>query len=83
MRIDFNSYPEVSKAFYEYFHTSFHPFFNALYTVALRRIYFDAVLFDDYLHKLYGDFESQRKSTFDIITEKYGKEACEFIRKIL
>ena len=39
--------------------------------------------FDDYLHRLYGEYELEDKSMSDIITEKYGIEANIFINQLI
>jgi hypothetical protein len=79
------TYPEVAKEFHSHFHTSFHPFFMPVYSVATDKIQFDLMKFDDHLHKLHGDYESEGagKSMRDIVTEKYGADAMQFILKLI
>jgi hypothetical protein len=79
------TYPDVAREFHSHFHISFHPFFMAVYSVATDRIQFDLVKFDYYLHRLHGDYDSEGagKSMRDIVTEKYGAEATQFILKLI
>ncbi|MDR2556774.1 MAG: hypothetical protein LBC49_03570 [Bacteroidales bacterium] len=48
-----------------------------------HRICIDIVAFDNYLHKLYGDYEDAGFSMQDLIIEKYGIEADAVLNKLI
>jgi hypothetical protein len=43
----------------------------------------DFIAFDDYLHKLHGDYEDRGLSMRDVVIENYGAEADEILDKLI
>jgi hypothetical protein len=74
---------KVRVDFRRLFDTDFVPFYDGLVTVTFGRICIDLFLFDDYLHKMYGEYEDRGLSIQGIILEKYGKEGDELINNLM
>ncbi|MDR2650852.1 MAG: hypothetical protein LBC68_00860 [Prevotellaceae bacterium] len=58
-------------------------FYDGLTTVCMGRICIDITKFDDYIHKLYGDYEDRGLSLEELIIEKYGSMAANILDKLL
>lgn len=74
---------EVKNLFHEYFHTDFGRFYDGLMSVILNHLSIDIIKFDNYLQSKFGDYISENKSMEDIIIEKYGEKANEFINNLI
>lgn len=49
----------------------------------MQKVAVDPIKLDDILIKRFGDYNEDKKSMKDILTEKYGKEACELVESLL
>ena len=58
-------------------------FVDNLLTVIFGRWTIDIVRFDDWLHELYGDYESEGLSMREIILDKMGPEALKLIENLI
>jgi hypothetical protein len=65
------------------FKTTISPFYDGLATIVFQAIKIDILLFDEWLHKMYGDYEDEGKSMQDIVIEHYGYKADELINELL
>ena len=74
---------QAKNRFWEYFQSNIGDYYDGMMSVMLGKITIDMFKFDDYLHRLYGEYELEEKSMSDIITEKYGIEANIFINQII
>jgi hypothetical protein len=74
---------KAGKDFREVFKINIEPFFDGLMTVVFRKIKIDAFLFDDYLHRVYGEYEDRGLSMEDVVRENYGEEGIKLLKKLL
>ena len=74
---------KAGKDFSSVFNTNIRPFYDGQATLIFKKICINPFVFDDYLHRLYGDYEQQGQSMDDIIREHYGKEGVKLINKLL
>jgi len=65
------------------FHVNIAPFYDGLTTVLFQKICINILIFDDYLHKLYGFYEDKGLSMKEMIFKKYGNEGIELMDKLL
>ena len=74
---------QAKSRFREYFNVNIGDYYDGMMSVMLGKITIDMFKFDDYLHRLYGEYELEEKSMSDIIIEKYGIEANIFINQLI
>lgn len=74
---------EVREGFYRHFETGFGEFYDGLMTVLTGTIRIDIVKFDEWLHRRVGDYERRGMSLSEAVETHYGREAMEFIEKLL
>jgi hypothetical protein len=65
------------------FGASIQPFYDGFATVLAKSIQIDPFEFDDYLHKVHGEYELQNKSMDDIVLENYGEKALEVLNQLV
>jgi len=73
---------EWSKAvndFQDTFGIGISSFYDGFITLIVGKICIDPFKFDDYLHKVHGEYEKQGLSMRKLIIQKYGKEAAGLI----
>lgn len=51
--------------------------------ITTNKLQFDLLAFDDYLHRLHGDYEDEGYSMSEFISVTYGNTAKSFILSIL
>jgi len=73
---------KANNDFSEIFGISMRQFYDGQPTVVFQKICIDIFRFDDYLHKLYGDYEDGGDSMETIILKHYGKRGLEIINKL-
>jgi hypothetical protein len=82
-------YPKMSELvkareeFRNVFGVSIAPFYDGLSTIFFEKICINPFLFDDFLHKFYGQYEDSGLSMEDIVKEKYGEESLIILKKFL
>lgn len=74
---------EVREGFYRHFGTGFGDFYDGLMTVLTSSIRIDIVKFDEWLHRQVGDYEDRGMSMAEAVGVQYGREAMDFIEKLL
>ncbi len=74
---------EVRRGFYRHFGTGFGDFYDGLMTVLAGSIRIDIVKFDEWLHRQVGDYEERGMSMAEAVEAHYGREATDFIGKLL
>lgn len=55
-------------------------YLDPLLTMVTRKPSMDIFALDEWLHERFGDYEDAEKSMNDIILEKFGKEALDFVQ---
>jgi hypothetical protein len=58
-------------------------FMDGALTLVLNRPVLDIYAFDDYLHEVYGNYEENGLSMYELLVKQYGQEFAEFIKKLL
>ena len=71
--------PLLNEQFRSYFGVSFKPFYNNILSPILCELQIDIILFDEWLHKEHGDYESENKSMNDVLLHHYGEGAVKLI----
>ena len=75
---------EANILFNNYFHVdNFNDFLDPLLTINSGKLKLDITKFDDYLREKHGNYEKEGQTMFDVIEIHYGKEAKEFIEKLI
>lgn len=74
---------ELGDKFQEFFGVKFKDFWDKSCLLLFKRMMIDIFAFDDYLHELYGDYESEGKSMSDVIVEHYGEDANGLIKELM
>ena len=75
---------EASKNFHKFFpEKNFNAFLDPLISYITGTPKLDVYKFDDYLHEKHGDYEKQKQSMKDVLETYYGKEAKDFIEKLI
>ncbi len=77
-----HKYNEAKTMFYDYFHIGIGEFHESILSIAFERIVIDIYKIDEWLHKIYGDYESKNLSMKDVVTNQYGVEAFNFLSTI-
>jgi len=73
---------KAKRDFERVFQVNIAPFYDRLITVLFQKIQINTFIFDDFLHKIYGNYEDEGLNMEEIIIEKYGKEGLELINKL-
>jgi hypothetical protein len=73
----------VHKDFEKAFGVSIRQFYDGLTTLFLGKICINPFVFDDYLHRIHGDYEGKGLSMEDLITQEYGEEALKVFNKLI
>jgi len=85
--LEFKGLPSITPLrtkFNKLFNLEFNDYWDKGLTLMTNTISFDIIKLDDTMHKLYGDYDvNDDKSMSDLIEEKYGKEAVDFIFDII
>jgi hypothetical protein len=74
---------DKGKRFRRIFKVNPNPFIDKILSVHFGRMVLDILYFDSWLVDNYGDFVDNGKSIQDIVLEKYGQEAVDFVRELL
>lgn len=83
MGYHFNEISIVDEKFMKFFGVPFKRFYDGLMSVVFGKLTINIIVFDDYLHERFGEYEDEGKSMKDEVIEKFGKEASEFITQLL
>jgi len=89
MSVPFNGLPSLSpiqRDFERLLHIPrqvFGQLWDKQLTIITKNIEIDIFKLDDILHERFGKYEKDNKSAMDIILEKYGEEAFNFIESLL
>lgn len=73
----------AKEQFRKYFGIDIGNFRDNVMTVANKGITIDSILFDEWLHKQFGDYESAGLSMNELIELKFGKSAGVFFKRLL
>ena len=65
------------------FGISIQPFYDGLITLVFKSVKIDPFKFDDFLHKVHGNYEDDGKSMNDIVIEKYGENALKTLNRLI
>lgn len=85
MAIKFKNVPQLHKVgerFTKYFNLPFKDFYDHKLSTLVMKIKFDMDKFDDYL-ELKHQMNTKEQSMADCIERHYGKDALDFIKKLL
>jgi hypothetical protein len=75
---------EASKNFHKFFpERKLNAFLDPLLSYLSGTPKLDVCKFDDFLHEKHGSYEKQKMSMKDVLEKHYGKEAKDFIKKLL
>jgi hypothetical protein len=58
-------------------------FMDGELTILFNRPMLDISAFDDYLHDVYGNYEENDLSMYELLVKHYGQGFAEFIKKLL
>jgi len=72
----------INQDFKNIFNIQFTLFFDKI-ILAAGFITIDIIKFDEWLHKLYGNYEDYGKNMQDVIIEHYGIEGDKLIDKLI
>ena len=78
-----NEWNKAGLDFQRTFRISIKPFYDGLLTYVFKSIQIDPFKFDEYLHKIHGEYESDGKSILDIILEKYGESGLNVFNALM
>ncbi|MDR1129827.1 MAG: hypothetical protein LBK96_02475, partial [Prevotellaceae bacterium] len=70
------------KEFEHHFHVGIKNFYDGQATFTFKKICIDVFKFDDYLHRIYGDYEDRGLSMEELVIEKYGVEARNLLNEL-
>jgi hypothetical protein len=78
----------ASEMFFSVFGVMLNGFLDPMMTklnllTGKNAISIDVFKFDDFLHREFGDYESQNKSMNDIVLENYGEKGMDLLNRLL
>ena len=84
MDFEFNitEYSQVKELFRKHFGVGLGAFIDNIMCVITARVKIDIVLFDDWLHKKFGDYESKKLTMRQLVLQEFGELASELLDKI-
>lgn len=76
-------YPQVKYLFWKFFGVSVGLFHENMMTAGFAYVVIDMLKFDEWLHNQVGDYEDDGLNFSQVIKNKYGSDALNFVTKII
>jgi len=83
MTYKISEWAKAKKDFEHVFHVNIAPFYDSLTTVLFQKIQINLFIFDDFLHKIYGEYEKEGLSMKDVILKYYEDEGDKLINELI